>query len=208
MKKTTILLSLLLSVLYNGLMAQTMANTLVKNAINHINSHKNATIAFEYEIGNQTLAISEKAIGKAYLQGEAYKLSVEGQEIISDGETLWTYLIDEEEVMVSSPASDESLITPIKMLTTYDQDYTMKYVPCQEKGIKIVEMNNPKGEFSKVILSIDEAKMEIVKATISNRSGDEFSINITQTSYDQDLGDMFFIFDAKAHPNVEVIDMR
>lgn len=208
MKKATAIIGIILTFMVGTAQAQTMASELVKNTIDNINKHKNVEFVFDYDMSNETIAVTESASGTAYMQGEAYKMEIEGQQIISDGKTLWTYLIDDEEVMVSNPTDDDNIITPIKMLTTYDKDYTMKYGKSSEKGIKVVEMSNPKGEFSKVTLKINEAKLEIVSATISNRSGDAFTIKIKKTVFDQDLDAKFFTFDEKAHPKVDVIDMR
>ena len=208
MKKVTAIIGIILTFMVGAAQAQTMANQLVKNTIDNINKHKNVEFVFDYDMSNETIAVTDSASGTAYMQGEAYKMEIEGQQIISDGKTLWTYLPDSEEVMVSNPSDDENIITPIKLLTTYDKDYTMKYAKSNEKGIKVVEMSNPKGEFSKVTLKINEAKLEIVSATISNRSGDAFTIKIKKTVFDQNLEAKFFTFDEKAHPKVDVIDMR
>lgn len=208
MKKATAIIGIILTFMVGTAQAQTMASELVKNTIDNINKHKNVEFVFDYDMSNETIAVTESASGTAYMQGEAYKMEIEGQQIISDGKTLWTYLIDDEEVMVSNPTDDDNIITPIKLLTTYDKDYTMKYGKSSEKGIKVVEMSNPKGEFSKVTLKINEAKLEIVSATISNRSGDAFTIKIKKTVFDQNLDAKFFTFDEKAHPKVDVIDMR
>ena len=208
MKKATAIIGIILTFMVGTTQAQTMASELVKKTIDKINKHKNVEFVFDYDMSNETIAVTESASGTAYMQGEAYKMEIEGQQIISDGKTLWTYLIDDEEVMVSNPTDDDNIITPIKLLTTYDKDYTMKYGKSSEKGIKVVEMSNPKGEFSKVTLKINEAKLEIVSATISNRSGDAFTIKIKKTVFDQDLEAKFFTFDEKAHPKVDVIDMR
>lgn len=208
MKKLTAVIGIILTFMVGAVQAQTMANELVKKTIDKINKHKNVEFVFDYDISNETIAVTESNSGTAYMQGETYKLEVEGQSIISDGKTLWTYLPESEEVMVSDPSDDENFITPIKLLTTYDKDYTMKYAKSNEKGIKVVEMSNPKGEFNKITMKINEAKLEIVSATISNRSGDAFTIKITKTIFDQDLDAKFFTFNEKAHPNVDVIDMR
>ena len=208
MKKLALIIGIVFGFLANDSIAQTMASDLVKKTVDNLNKHKNVEFVFDYEVGNQTIAVSEKASGKVILQGEAYKMDIEGQQIISDGTSIWTYLIDSEEVMISDAGNDESIITPIKLLTSYDKDYAMKYVASSEKGIKVVEMSNPKGEFSKVTLKIDDKKMEIVSAVIQNRGGDEFNISIQKTTYDQALGDKFFTFNAKEHPKAEVIDMR
>lgn len=187
--------------------AQETAGELVKRVINQLNNHKNYEITFDYEIGNSVTTASEKESGKATLQGEAYNLEIADQQIISDGKTLWTYLIDDEEVMVGN-ATDESLITPIKMLTTYDKDYSMKYVKQADKGKKCVEMLNPKGEFKRITLTIDEKKLEIEKAKIEAQSGDEMVVTIKSYAYDKTLKTNFFIFDEKEHKNVDIIDMR
>lgn len=187
--------------------AQETAGQLVKRVIDQLNSHKNYEIAFDYEVGNSLTAVSEIETGKATLKGEAYKLEIAGQEITSDGKTLWTYLIDDEEVMVGN-ATDESLMTPIKMLTTYDKDYSMKYVKQAVKGKKCVEMLNPKGEFKRITLTIDEKKLEIEKAKIEAQSGDEIVVTIKSYNYDKTVKDNFFTFDEKMHKNVDVIDMR
>ena len=208
MKKATTIIGIILTFMVGAAQAQTMASELVKKTIDKINKHKNVEFVFDYDMSNETIAVTESASGTAYMQGDAYKLEVEGQQIISDGKTMWTYLPDSEEVMVSNPSDDENIITPIKLLTTYDKDYTMKYGKSSEKGIKVVEMSNPKGEVSKVTLKINEAKLEIVSATISNRSGDAFTIKIKKTVFDQNLEAKFFTFDEKAHPKVDVIDMR
>lgn len=208
MKKATAIIGIILTFMVGAAQAQTMASELVKKTIDKINKHKNVEFVFDYDMSNETIAVTESASGTAYMQGDAYKLEIEGQQITSDGKTMWTYLIDDEEVMVSNPTDDDNIITPIKMLTTYDKDYTMKYGKSSGKGIKVVEMSNPKGEFSKVTLKINEAKLEIVSATISNRSGDAFTIKIKKTVFDQNLDAKFFTFDEKAHPKVDVIDMR
>ena len=187
--------------------AQETAGELVKKVINQLNSHKNYEITFDYEVGNSLTTVSEKETGKATLQGEAYFLEIADQQIISDGKTLWTYLIDDEEVMVGN-ATDESLITPIKMLTTYDKDFSMKYVKQAEKGKKCVEMMNPQGEFKRITLTIDEKTLEIEKAKIEAQSGDEMVVTIKSYSYDKTLKTNFFTFDEKEHKNVDVIDMR
>ena len=208
MKKVTAIIGIILSFMLGSVHAQTMANELVKKTIDKINKHKNVEFVFDYDISNETIAVTESASGKAYMQGEAYKLETEGQSIISDGKTMWTYLPENEEVMVSNPSKDDNIITPIKMLTTYEKDYIIKYAKSNEKGIKVVEMSNPKGEFGKVAMKINEAKLEIVSATISSRNGINFTIKIKKTVFDQNLDAKFFTFDEKAHPKVDVIDMR
>lgn len=205
MKRHIILMGLMLVASMAN--AQETAGQLVKRVIDQLNSHKNYEITFDYEVGNSLTAVSEIETGKATLKGEAYKLEIAGQEITSDGKTLWTYLIDDEEVMVGN-ATDESLMTPIKMLTTYDKDYSMKYVKQAVKGKKCIEMLNPKGEFKRITLTIDEKKLEIEKAKIEAQSGDEIVVTIKSYNYDKTLKDNFFTFDEKMHKNVDVIDMR
>ena len=208
MKKLRIFLLFAASLLTGLSYAQITASELVKKTVDKINAHNNVELVFEYTITNGAALINEKHEGKATLQGKAYRIEMEDQHMISDGTTLWNYLVEDDEVMIGDASGDETLITPIKILTTYDKDYGMKYVKCGEKGIKAVEMTNPKCEFEQVLVKIDEAKHEIVSAELDDGNGNIITFDIKKTIFDQTLKANFFTFDTKAHPKTEVIDMR
>ena len=59
------------------------------------------TTDFEYILENPSEDLTETFEGKVSVKGEMYRLTMEGQEIINNGETVWTYMEELNEVNIS-----------------------------------------------------------------------------------------------------------
>lgn len=202
-KHVQIVAGILLLFASNVAFAQVDANTLVKNTVKAFREKTNVEMDFTYSYlnANQEEAY-ETHEGEAYLQGEAYKVILDDQHTISDGTTIWSYLVDDEEVMVGN-ASEGTDNTPIKLITTLDKDYTASYTDNKST----IELTNPKGQFKRIIVKFDN-KNSLSQMRIYADDGSSMDITIKEWKYDQKLKDDFFTFDEKAHPEVEIIDMR
>ena len=186
--------------------AQNNAETLVRLMVNQMKSHKNVEMTYHYQLSTEGQT-SEAQEGKAWLQGEAYKIEMADQHIISDGKTIWTYLIDDEEVMVSN-ASEGTDNTPLKLLTTVDESYAASLVGMDAQGVATIELANPKGQYRRVTLKANVNKAEIKNLDVYMEDGSKLLVTVDKMKFDQELDEKFFTFDAKKHPNVDVIDMR
>ena len=207
MKTKNIIASLLLLFAAQVVTAQNSADVLVRAFVDQIKSHKNVEMTFSYQFSPDGKNFSEAENGKAWLQGESYKIEMAEQHNISDGKTIWTYLIDEEEVMVSD-ATEGTDNTPLKVFTSLDESYVATLASIDAKGIATVELANPKGQYKRVSLKIDTKKNEVKTADIYMEDGSRLTLHIEELKFDQKLDEKFFNFDEKAHPNVDVIDMR
>ena len=207
MNKRNIIVCLAFLFAAQAVSAQNNAETLIRLLVNQLKSHKNIEMAFNYQISpdGKTLGDSEK--GHAWLQGEAYKVEMADQQTISDGKTIWTYFVDAEEVMVSN-ATDGTDNTPLKLLTSLDENYVATLTSINPNGLATIELANPKGQYKRVTLKINATKAEIKSADIYVDDGSKIVIAVEKMKFDQELGDEFFTFDSKKHPNVDVIDMR
>ena len=201
-KHLQIILGILLVAVANLASAQTNANETVKRIVKSFRDKKNVELNFNYQYIVDASNTSDVQQGTAFLQGEAYKIILQEQHTISDGKTIWTYLVDDEEVMVSN-ATEGSDNTPLKLLTTLDKDYTATY---SDKST--IMLTNPKGQYKVVTLSIDPKSNTLIGMEIHADDGSKMAIFIAETKFDQDLKDGFFTFDKKDYPNVELIDMR
>ena len=114
MKARNIIAGLVLLFAAQTLMAQNNAEAIVRLMVDQMKSHKNVEMSYKYQVNHEGQT-TETQQGKAWLQGEAYKVEMVEQQIISDGKTIWTYLVDEGEVMVSN-ATDGTDNTPLKLL--------------------------------------------------------------------------------------------
>lgn len=209
MKTKNIIASLLLLFAAQAVTAQNSADVLVRAFVDQIKSHKNVEMTFSYQFSPDGKNFSEAENGKAWLQGESYKIEMAEQHNISDGKTIWTYLIDEEEVMVSD-ATEGTDNTPLKLFTSLDESYVATLAGIDAKGVATIELANPTGQYKRVTLKINtkKARPNIDSADIYIEDGSKVTIIVEEMKFDQELGDKFFTFDEKAHPNVDVIDMR
>ena len=207
MNKKNIIVCLAFLFAAQAVSAQNNAETLIRLLVNQLKSHKNIEMGFNYQISpdGKTLGDSEK--GHAWLQGEAYKIEMADQQTISDGKTIWTYFVDAEEVMVNN-ATDGTDNTPLKLLTSLDENYVATLTSINPNGLATIELANPKGQYKRVTLKINATKAEIKSADIYVDDGSKIVIAVEKMKFDQELGDEFFTFDSKKHPNVDVIDMR
>lgn len=187
--------------------AQNNAEMIIRLLINQMKSHKNVEMTFNYQLSPDEKTVIEGEKGHAWLQGEAYKIELADQHTISDGKTIWTYLIGDEEVMISN-AADGVDNTPLKLLTSLDESYVATLAGIDPKGIATVELANPKGQYKRVTLKINTKKAELKSADIYMEDGSKAVVNIEEMKFDQELGNKFFTFDTKKHPKVDVIDMR
>ena len=187
--------------------AQNNAEALIRVLVDQIKSHQNVEMTFNYQISPDGKQMGDSEKGHAWLQGEAYKVEMADEQTISDGKTIWLYLVDEEEVMISN-ATDGVDNTPLKLLTSLDENYVATLTGIDTQGIATIELANPKGQYKRVTLKINAKKSELKSADIYLEDGSKFVINVEEMKFDQKLDDKFFTFDTKKHPKVDVIDMR
>ena len=206
MKTRNIIACLFLLFATQAVTAQNNAEALVRLMIDQMKSHKNVEMDYKYQI-NSDGQTTEAQQGKAWLQGEAYKVEMVEQQIVSDGKTIWTYLVDDEEVMVSN-ASEGTDNTPLKLLTSLDESYVATLTNMDAQGNATIELANPKGQYKRVTLKANASKLAIKSLDVYLEDGTKLMVTIDEMKFDQELDNKFFTFDTKAHPNVDVIDMR
>lgn len=207
MKTKNIIACLFLLFVTQAVTAQNNAEALIRVLVNQVKSHQNMEMKFSYQISPDEKTLIDAQKGKAWLQGEAYKIELPEQQTISDGKTIWSYLVDDEEVLVSN-ATEGTDNTPLKLLTSLDKNYAATLTNIDAQGNAVIELANPKGQYKRITLKINAKKTELKNIDIYMEDGSKVMITIEEIKFDQQLDDKFFTFDAKKHPNVDVIDMR
>jgi outer membrane lipoprotein-sorting protein len=211
MKKLIIILALISAMPMFG-QSNKEAEKLVKEVINKLSSYDNFKADLSYTMINNEMNINEKKTGKIYVSGNKYRVEMEGQIIISDGESIWTYLVESDEVMLSSSADSEDDISPTKILTTYDEGYKSsfdndkKYKNSNIKKINL-KANEDKG-FQQLSLIINNKDLSLESFSIYDMNGSVFTYHIIDLKPNMDLPEDTFTFDTSKYPDVEIIDMR
>ncbi len=164
MKNVLLVLAVIFSVTLYG-QSDKEAAMLLEDVINKMSSYENFKANLSYTMVNAEMGIDEKKSGIIYVEGDNYRIEMEGQVIISDATTIWTYLEDSEEVMVSNVSDSDESISPTQILTTYNESYKAKY--SNDKKYKnsnlkeIILKPNDRKNFEKMSVIVNSAKQSL-----------------------------------------------
>ena len=153
--------------------------------------------------------------GSIRLKGDKFLLETEGVTTWFDGRTQWSYLASSDEVNVSEPTLEElQSINPYSWLSLYKQDYKLKVAKTgnasDDTAYKVV-MNATKRSQNMqcIILYIEKGSFRPLKLSMVQRGSKDAAvafINSYQTGKNYD--DSLFVFDRKAYPTAELVDLR
>ncbi|MBO7469782.1 MAG: outer membrane lipoprotein carrier protein LolA [Bacteroidales bacterium] len=207
MKKYFLLIISLLALSIN-LKAQS-AEDVFQSVVDKLKSYDNIEIAFDYNMINTEAGIYETMEGIGYIQGEAYKLKIMGQDIICDGSTMWTYNADAEEVMISEVDKSEGGGSPLAIINSYYENISAKFIE-NSTSTKKIEAKSLLGDenIDKIIITIDAKTLEIKDLHVYDKNKNEFVYDITKFVTNQNLPVDFFTFKEADYPEAEIIDMR
>ena len=146
------------------------------------------------------------------MKGNKYRVSITGQEIFSDGSTIWTYDKEANEVTINKIDPSANSITPQKLFTNfYDKDFLYKLngmVKVGAKSMQEIELTpvDKSRPFYKVILYIDKNSINTTK--IFEKAGNRYTYAVSNMVTTAPVDEKIFVFDASKYPGVEVVDLR
>lgn len=149
-------------------------------------------------------------------RGQQYRLSYDQKETITDGETVWVYDKEMQEVTISAYAATDSFMNFSELYNLYQQGYTSVYLG--ERIIKkeknkirdIVQLTSASEDnnFASVIFEIDRATSQIHKCEIVQDEGVKYICVMRNFLVNIPLPDDYFTFDVSRYKDLEVIDLR
>jgi len=152
--------------------------------------------------------------GTLYLKGEKYKLDIAGQDVISDGKTVWTYVKDGNEVQVNNVKTDENAITPSNIFTIYEKGFLFKFAGEEKAGamvyqlVELVPVDPKKKNYFKIKLTINKNDRFITSAKVFNKNGSINTITVDKFTPDGAMEESLFSFNKANYPGAEIIDLR
>lgn len=211
--KLIIVASLILSVSSGYAQGDKKAQDILKGVSAKYKAMKSMKADFSYTLENPSAKIKETQTGSILLSGAKYRLAIAGQEIISDGKNIWTFVKESNEVTINAVDPDAEGLKPSEIFTMYEKGYMYKFVDEKTVGGKIqqnIELTptDKTKEIFKVKLSIDKASKQIVKSIIYNKDGNRYTYAIKGFTPNAAIAASSFSFDAKKYPGIEVVDLR
>ena len=202
-------------IVYVGVYAQKDANAvkILEKVSANYDSYQSISANFTIKIENLVDESTTQQDGSIVLKKDKYVLIMDGQQIISNGKDVWTYLDDINEVQIDVVSTDEESISPVNFFTLYEKGYKYKYVGEVEKnGILTYQIDlvpeNDSRSFFKVQLYVDIANHLISGAKIFDKGGTHFYYTISNFKSNVTADDTMFEFNPAKYPGIEVIDLR
>ncbi len=166
-----------------------------------------------YTLINDVEKLNEKFSGKITVKGGKFKLVLDGQEIINNGTTMWTYLPDIKEVNIDNYDPEGEDINPAKIYDAYKKGF--KYLYLEDKTINgvlchVIDLVPEKkdAQYFKIRMNISAKDKSIQSWTMFDKSQNRYTYSITKFVPNIKVDDSFFTFDVSKHPGIEVIDLR
>jgi len=211
MKKLSILLFAGIFALNIHAQVDTKAKSILDKLSAKTKSYSTIKADFVYSMVNKSDGVNESQNGKIELKGNKYVLSIQGQDIISDGKTIWTYIKESEEVQINSISEDDDEgISPNKIFTLYEEGFKYKFVEEKDniQTINLYPKDANEKPYHRISLFINKTKGEITKVKVFGKDGTLTTYKIKTFTPNTTISDTRFTFNKSKHPNVEIIDLR
>jgi outer membrane lipoprotein-sorting protein len=176
---------------------------------------KNIQIDFKVEYINLKDNFKNSSQGTITLQNEKYKLNFMGIESFYDGKTLYSYIVESNEVNISEPEIDDTdiLSNPKQIFTLYEKDYKYQLISqSSENGTSFAIIDlypiDLEKDYSRIRLQINTNLYQLKSATIFGKDGSNYSLTVSEFKTNLNINEKLFVFDETNYPNVEKIDLR
>ncbi len=166
-----------------------------------------------YKLENPQEKLNETFRGEITVMGSMYRLKIGEQEIINNGETIWTYLKEVNEVNVDNYYPEDDPMAPSKIYNVYREGYKYSFLEEKKFKGKIVEIvdlepENKDEQFFKIRLTINKQDKTLVNYKVFDKNGNRYFWQVSNFDPSLKLTASHFQFDPSQYKGVEVIDLR
>jgi outer membrane lipoprotein-sorting protein len=205
--------AIVISTLVLNAQTDTEAKKILDKLSEKTKSFKTVDVEFTFIVDNKDQKINETTKGTLKMKGEKYRLTMKDQEIICNGQKVYTFNKEANEVQVIGVDElEEDAITPKNMFTIYENNFKSRIKEKKTedgKNITVIDlypMNPKEKDYSIVRLFVDTDKNMVTKATVLAKNGTLYTYKIDKMVPDKELNETLFIFDKTKYPGVTVIE--
>ena len=187
------------------------AKAILDKTVGQIKSYPAVEIVFDLSMINKEENIQETHHGKAYMKDNMYRVDVMDVINYFDGEVIYTYMPDQEEVNIKNPDENENeMLNPSILFDIHNQKFTQKLVD-EKDGKAYIELTPKQAhkQITKIGVWVNTKTNMVEKVTSFGKDGNDVVITIKSLKQpEKELDVNFFRFDKEAHPEVDIVDLR
>ena len=212
MRTFVALLALILFVSFSPTRGEETAREVLERVKMKYESIDDAQLRFSRRTRFEMTNIEQDVTGTLFLKkGNKYRVEFDEQTIVTNGQTVWSYSVSTNQVLIDNFKLDGRSISPEKILAGAPADFYSTLVGKEKLGksetirLKLI----PKDDQSfirSLKLWVDESNWLIKKAEISDVSGKQTEYFVKDVEVNIGLQDSHFTY--QIPEGVEVVDLR
>jgi len=213
MKKITfIIVSFFLLTSIKGQDSEQKAKEILTKISAETNTYKN--MSFKFTLGIKSSDINETQNGDATISGDQFYYQTNDRKVISDGESVWTYMKEDNECYIDDINDLSDGLNPSEIMTIWEDNFKVNFldeaITNNEtiQRIKLFPIDVKNSKYHTVILKVNEAEKQIKSATIKTKDGMTLLFKIKDLASNNEIDQSAFKWNANAFPGVEEIDNR
>lgn len=156
------------------------AKAILDKTVGQIKSYPAVEIVFDLSMINKAEDINETHHGKAYMKDNMYRVDVMDVINYFDGEVIYTYMPDQEEVNIKNPDENENeMLNPSILFDIHNQKFTQKLVE-EKDGKAYIELTPKQAhkQITKIGVWVNTKTNMVEKVTSFGKDGNDVVITI------------------------------
>lgn len=211
---------LTLLILPLGLLAQSdpKAEAILKKVSETNKAYKDIHVEFSYELNNKQAGVQDERDGELTLAGTKFRLQLMGQNIYSDGKTVWYVMKEDMEVHVKSmdEFKEETDLDPANIFNQYDKGFKSKFYKEETvdgKALNTIDLfpeDPSKKPYSRIRLGIDKKTNHIVYSMTFGKDGTDYKLTVNEMKTNAGIEEAIFVFSTSKYESLDydVVDFR
>ena len=189
------------------------ADALLEKVSDKYEKYKSAKIDYTLVIDVPETDENIEEPGKIYYKGDMFRWETDSRTVVSDGQSLWIYLKEYNEVQITYLLDDEETTRPQELFSLYETGFIYRIKETksvQGKNCKVVEMTpiDKEEEYFKIDVSVATANTELMETKFYYANGYRYAYQIDEYLGNLSLEDDFFTFNLDDYPGIEEYDLR
>lgn len=177
-------------------------------------SHATIYMEFSYRIVNKPNAIDDTQDGKVWIKSDKYKLEFPGIQRYSDGNTLWTVMVDDGECQITDAISEdeeEENISPSSLLSIYENGFNYLYgneTTIAGNKVHMIKLFPEGGgkSYHTIKVYVNPSTNQMARIEVFSKDGNTYTYDLKVIKNDQPMSANMFVFDPSNMD--DIIDLR
>jgi len=147
------------------------------------------------------------ATGTISVKGRKFTATTPKASMWFNGQTLWTYMAESEEVHVTTPTDSQlQALNPYNFINMYKQGYAYKLSSAAKTHTVHLTATDTRRKVQEMFITMD--RQSFVPSEVKLRQGSKWTTFTVSQFRTATLADGVFQFNAREYPSAEVVDLR